>query len=222
LSALGCSQTFARTSMSGGNHAASFARSGRLDHACYLSRIHSSVIVAHGLAYTMGHDAKEKETVTCFDAATGEVRWTHSYPAKLIDIYHVGGPNASPTVIGDSVVTMSKDGQVFCLSRRKGEPIWSANLMEILGVKLPRYGFASSPVVHEGRVLLSSGKVTALDLRTGKTLWTSAESHFEGYTTPVVFRHGDKEFIAALDGKGLCILDSADGRELDRHPFQAT
>lgn len=182
---------------------------------------YSSVIVAGGLAWTMGHDGRGKETVTCFEAGSGDVKWAFSYPAELIDRMHGGGPNASPTVAGDKVLTLSKDGQVHCLTREGGEKIWSANLVEMMGIEMPRWGFAGSPVVHEGRVLLSSSKVAALDLNSGRPIWVSKEAHYEGYTTPVVFEREGREFVAALDGKGLCILNFADGREIDRHPFKA-
>lgn len=182
---------------------------------------YSAVTVAGGRAYALGHDAKAQETVFCFDAATGAVVWKHSYEAQLLPKMHPGGPNATPTVVGDKLITLSKDGQVFCFDAAKGTVLWKASLDEVAELKQPNWGFASSPVVDGGRVLFAAGKVAALDLATGKPLWSSKTVYQAGYTTAVVFARDGKKFIAALDGKGLSVLDAADGTEIARHPFKA-
>ena len=186
-----------------------------------VGRGYSSVIVSGGRAYTLGHDEKSQETVTCLDAKSGDIVWTHAYKAELLPKMHPGGPNASPTVDGDRVITLSKDGQVFCLAADSGKEIWKASLETTLGIKLPAWGYASSAVVDEGRVLFSAGKVVALDRDSGKALWTSANTYHPGYTTPVVFQREGRKFLAALDGKGLSVLSSEDGKEIARIPFKA-
>jgi outer membrane protein assembly factor BamB len=76
-------------------------------------------------------------------------------------------------------------------------------------------------VIHHGKVLLSAGKVAALDLNSGAVLWTSNKEHHPGYATPVVFSRGGKDHIASLDGKGFSVLDAADGKEIAWSPFKA-
>ena len=186
-----------------------------------VGRGYSAVAVAGQRAFTIGHDEKGQETVYCLDANSGEVIWKHAYDAQLLPNQHPGGPNATPTIVGDKVITLSKDGQVFCLGIEKGNKIWQANLIEAMSVKLPRWGFAGSPVIDGDRVILSAGKVVTLELASGKTLWTSKNEDQAGYTTVVVFEREGKKFIAALDGKGLCILSAKDGEEIARHPFKA-
>ncbi|MBI3417189.1 MAG: PQQ-binding-like beta-propeller repeat protein [Verrucomicrobia bacterium] len=186
-----------------------------------VGRGYSAVVVAGDRAFTVGHDEKAQETVYCFDANTGEAVWKHAYDAQLLPNMHPGGPNATPTVFGSKVFTLSKDGQAYCLDAAKGSKIWQANLVEAMGIKLPRWGFASSAVIDDGRVIFTAGKVAAFDLATGKTLWTSKNQYFEGYTTAVVFEREGEKFIAALDGKGLSILTGKDGEEIARHPFKA-
>jgi outer membrane protein assembly factor BamB len=103
----------------------------------------------------------------------------------------------------------------------KGDVVWSARLTEVLGVKLPQWGFASSPVVLGDRLLLSGGKVVALDLKTGKPVWVSATEQHPGYSTPTVFTQGGATWIAVLDGKGVSIHAAADGREAARQEFKS-
>ena len=53
----------------------------------------SSVVVANGRLFTMGHDGQKrggKETVYCLDAKTGKQNWSHSYEAPLVDYLHEG------------------------------------------------------------------------------------------------------------------------------------
>jgi len=182
---------------------------------------YSTVTVAGNRAYTLGHDGQGKETVFCFNPASGAVLWEHSYDADLIARAHPGGPNASATVAGDRVFTLSKDGQVFCLDAAKGTVVWKAALAEVMGVKLPNWGFASTPVLHDGKLLLSGGKVAALDAQTGKAAWVSQEENHPGHATAVVFSRAGTDYVAALHGKGLSVLTAKDGKEVARHPFKA-
>ena len=78
----------------------------------------SSVSIADGRLLTMGH-ADGKETVYCLNQQTGETIWTHSYPCQLVDNLYEGGPGSTPTIDGDRVYTLGKEGQLHLLSRSR-------------------------------------------------------------------------------------------------------
>ena len=82
---------------------------------------YSAVSVKDGRLYTMGH-ADGTDTVFCLDALTGKEIWTHSYPCEK---GQYEGPRATPVVDGDSVYTVSREGQVFCLDAESGKVNWS-------------------------------------------------------------------------------------------------
>lgn len=182
---------------------------------------YSSVIVAGGKAFVLGHDEKSGETVFCLDAATGKELWKHSYPAELLPRMHPGGPNASATVVGDRVLTLSKDGQLFCLNVKDGTKMWEAKLPAAMGIEVPQWGFGSSPVVSGQAVFVSAGKVIALELTTGKTLWVTKDETPAAYATPVPFQRNGQAYIAAMNGKGLAVLSAKDGAELAHRPMTA-
>src|SRR5579862_1022979 len=191
---------------------------------------YSSITVANGHAYTMGHDGAGKETVYCFDAATGKELRKYSYDAKLMAHLHTGGPNASPTVFVNKIITLSKDGQIHCLLDHydvnkiddQFTLVWKANLLDIFKIKLPEWGFASSAYIDGTSVLFNGGKTCALDIESGKVLWTSKTAYIPaGYATSPAFKLDGKKFVAALDGKGFSILSDTDGAEITRYPFKA-
>jgi outer membrane protein assembly factor BamB len=182
---------------------------------------YSSVSVVDGRAYTMGHDGEGgNETVFCLNAKTGAEIWKFTYPAKLLPAMHVGGPNATPTVSGDAVYTLSKDGQAFCLDAATGETLWSANIEGLLGIKTPTWGYAGSPLVFRDQIIFSAGRVVALDRKTGKQSWISGSTYHPGYATPVLFESGNDPVLTAFDGKGVSLLHALNGEEIARHPFK--
>ena len=79
----------------------------------------SSVSIADGKLYTMGHP-EDDDVVWCLDAATGAEVWKFSYPSALVDNLHDGGPAATPTVDGERVYTLGKEGHLFCLNANTG------------------------------------------------------------------------------------------------------
>ncbi len=144
----------------------------------------SSFAVADGRVYTTGH-ADSTDTVFCFDAATGKALWKHSYPADLGDKYYEGGTSATPTANGGRLYQLSRWGDVFCYEASSGKVVWKKNVQTETGANIPDWGYAGSPLVLDGLVILNVGSAgTALDKVTGNILWKSGEDN-AGYSTPL-------------------------------------
>ena len=151
---------------------------------------YSCIAVKDQYAIAMGH-GDGNETVFCFDVDTGNEKWRHTYPAKLGDDLHEGGPASTPTIYGDVVYSLSKDAQLHCLDLKTGKIVWYRDLLnnpetKIKDVSNPGWGFSSSPVVVMDKLLLNLGPLVALDPKDGETLWQT-ETFRPGYTTPVPF-----------------------------------
>ena len=132
----------------------------------------SSVVVANGRLFTMGHDGQKRggmETVYCLDAKTGGTVWTDSYEAPLVDYLHEGGPCATPTN-GNAVYAISKNGLLSAYQSDTGKKVWTKDMMKISGLKkVPEWGFAGSPHVM-GNILLVESCHLRLGQKDGRNL----------------------------------------------------
>ena len=170
----------------------------------------SSISVVGERLFTMGHK-DGWETVWCLNSTSGEVLWTHEYPGELIPNLHEGGPCSTPTVDGDRVYTLGKEGQLFCLNIADGKVLWDCMLQKELGVKLPEWGFSSSALILDDQLILEAGCVVSFNKMTGEKRWQT-EIHNAGYGSAAVFERDGRTLLATLDCDGMRIVDSSDGR----------
>jgi outer membrane protein assembly factor BamB len=159
----------------------------------------------------MGHVDGE-EFVWCLDANTGRDIWKYQYPCELLDRLHEGGPGATPTIDGDRVYTMGKEGQLYCFDFDKGDVIWNLPLQQDLDVPLPEWGFASSPVIVDNHLLLEGGRVVSYDKQSGKKTWQTPK-HEAGYGSAAILKHGETQYVVTLDCDGLRVLKLSDGSQ---------
>ena len=174
----------------------------------------STVSVANGRLFTMGHDGRKKggkETVLCLDAITGKKIWSDSYEARLVDYLHEGGPCSTPTVDGGILYTLSKDGRLNAYVATTGRLGWTKDMMTVAGMsKPPEWGFAGSPYVLDNLLIVEAAHTFALDKKTGKEIWRS-KRYRHAYGSPVAFVHHGKTLIATLKTDGLVILNAENG-----------
>ncbi|MHC4116414.1 MAG: outer membrane protein assembly factor BamB family protein [Planctomycetota bacterium] len=182
-----------------------------------------SVTVAEGLLYTMGNDgkkddrdkSKQKDSVYCLDAGTGEQKWTFDYQCFLQPNLHPGGPSATPTIHEGKVYTISKLGHIFCLDAKTGKEIWRAS-GEQWQPEQRWWGFAASPtIVGDVAVYNVGDRGLALNRNTGQVLWKS-EENVVAYATPkplpkTMFK---RSAVALLTNREFLVLDPATGKSV--------
>lgn len=169
--------------------------------------------------YVLGW-ADGQEHVRRLDAKTGEIVWTHSYPGEKVDNLNAGGPGATPTVDGNVVYTYGREGQLYCLNADDGAVAWSEQPAKEYGVDLPAWGYTTSPVILDGKVVVDAGRLAAFDKTTGEEVWKSAE-HKPGYGTPTPFEFRGETYLAHLNNDGVSVARLADGEEVAFYAIDA-
>lgn len=179
----------------------------------------SSVSIANGRLFSMGHE-DGKETVFCLDQGTGKTVWSHTYPSKLIDNLYEGGPGSTPTIDGDRVYSVGKEGQLICFRAADGKIIWQRDLQADLEVPLPEWGFNGSPFILDDQLILEAGRVVSFNKISGELNWQT-EKHTAGYGSAVSFDHQNAGLIATLDSDALRLVKADDGVEIDAFPWKS-
>ncbi len=181
----------------------------------------SSVTVANGRLYTMGN-SDNHDTVTCLDTKSGKVLWNHSYECPLDDRFFEGGPTSTPTVDGDRVYTLSRQGDVFCMDALSGQVVWAKNVHQEAESRIPGWGFSSSPMVHDNKLILNVGDAgIALDKVNGAILWKSGAGE-AGYMTPYPIKIDNRWFALIASGKFYQCVDLESGLVAWKHRWLTT
>ena len=179
----------------------------------------SSVAVSNGRAYTLGN-INDTETIYCLDANTGDSLWKHSYACSIDPNLYEGGPNATPTVDGNTVYTFSRKGHVFALDAGNGNVIWSKNIRDELGLKIPSWGFSGSPLVEGKLLILNAGPAGAgLDKATGQVAWSSGKES-AGYSSPLPFNEGPTRAALLFSIRALSAVNPKNGKLVWEHPWK--
>lgn len=182
----------------------------------------SGVAVADGAAYTMIQDG-DQQSVLSVAAATGETRWQApvgaAYGNSMGD-----GPRATPTVVGQTVVSFTGDGILTALSTKDGSVLWRHNAVEELGGKVADYGMACSPLVTNGVAIVGLGApgatLVAYELKSGERKWTAGTKDAAGYSSPALVEIDGSVQIAAFTGNALIGVDPMSGSPLWRYPYE--
>ena len=179
---------------------------------------YSSFAVAKGRLYTMGN-VQEKDSVFCFDAETGKLKWSYEYPCPSKDPNGYHGTRCTPTVEDDRVYTVSRQGQLFCLDNTTGTVKWAKDFKKDFGGGVPQGGFSCSPLIEKNWLLVEAGgpgaSVVALDKLTGDLIWKNG-SDGAGYSSLIAFDLGGERCFAQFSKDHIIGRRMKNGSEMWR------
>lgn len=143
--------------------------------------------------------------VFCLDAATGEVVWSKKFdpaPRKEEDYKVDWGCAASPLILGEKLI-LGIGWAGVALNKADGKPIWDN------GPGRPGY---SSPVpfIQDGRpcvAMLVARGVVAVEVGSGKILWTIPWRTTWDQNAPDVIVSEGKLFVSTGHGVGCAVFD---------------
>ena len=161
---------------------------------------------------------------------TGKVRWQQSIGRgnRIGNKQNMASP--SPVTDGEHVWVANGNGELRCFDFA-GRQLWSRDLQADYGKFGVQFGYASSPLLHQGVLYLQNlqgmytddpSYVLAIDAKSGKTLWkvdrpTDAEHETpDSYSTATLAKVGE-QFILIVSGGGYVTgHDLKTGREIWR------
>lgn len=184
-------------------------------------RGHSSPTVVGDRVYvTTADPAKEEQLVLCFDRATGKPVWeTVVHRGNLDRAGHRQTSQASPSVASDGerlYINFLNDKAVHATALDlAGKILWQQRVADFV----THQGFGSSPVLHEGVVLVTAdhkggGKFAGLDKRTGKIVWQHARPKIPNYSSPAVFMIGGRAQMVVAGCNQVSSFEPLTGKKL--------
>ena len=177
-----------------------------------LGQGYSAFAITHGRLFTQGQRG-DRQFVLALDAATGRKLWeTPTGPAFPQD--KGGGLRGTPTVDGDRVFALAAEGTLVSLDAKTGNVLWSMNIVEKFGGRVPNWGSSESPLVDGNNLIVTPGGpgagVVALDKKTGTPVWKS-QSDPAAYSSAIAAEVGGIRQIIVFTGAGVLGLRSTDG-----------
>jgi outer membrane protein assembly factor BamB len=184
----------------------------------------SSISVRQGRLYTLW-DEGESEYLVSLDAATGKELWRHRVDGSFTNSWG-NGPRSTPAVDGEVVYAVSARGKLHAVTAREGRAIWSHDLAAEYGGTIPGYGYASSPMIEDGRLFVEVGgkddlAFIAFDKSTGEVVWAS-QTDAAAYSSPLAITVDGVRQVAFFSASGLFAVAPEDGRLLWQHPWDSS
>lgn len=191
----------------------------------------STLVAVNGLVVTM-EQRGEDELVTCYELATGQLRWFHAIAARHQTVLGGVGPRATPTIDRGRVVALGATGLLRCLDGATGQPVWVEDLLGRIGVtaqedqRAIEWGRAASPLVVDDLVVVPLGgplsgpstSLAAFDRASGRLIWQGGDSQ-ASYSSPVLATLAGRRQILIVNEADVSGHDPATGQTLWKHPW---
>jgi outer membrane protein assembly factor BamB len=180
---------------------------------------YAELAIANGRVFTLElRDGADH--VVALDASNGRQYWS----VRIGPTYkgHGGsddGPISTPAVDGNDLFALGPHGQLIAIDASAGRERWRHDLVREFSASAPTWGFAASPLIDEGRVIVPTGGpdsrgLLAFDRGTGRLLWSANVGKATGYSSAVAATIAGVRQIVTVAGDQVAGVRPSDGRVL--------
>ena len=178
---------------------------------------YSGVSIDDELVVTM-FDTGESTVVAAYHSGTGEERWRSAIGSHYSGVNgSFAGPISTPLIAGNAIIALDRQGHLVGLDASSGDQVWGVDLIEAFASQRGPQGFATSPILFEGQVIVQTGgpgaAVTAFDPATGVQLWSVGEDAVF-YQTPVPVTLGGQAQLVVAGVTTVMGIDPETGEPL--------
>jgi outer membrane protein assembly factor BamB len=202
-----------------------FVTTAVMEGEAVLAEVGSLKTASYGDVNHVPDEGVHQLQLICLDRKSGEVLWSKtSYEGALRYKRHPKSSHAasSPAVDAERVVAFFASEGLYAYDH-DGELLWKRDLGEMnsgfFNMTDYEWGFASSPVLHEGRVILQCDVVAdqflaALDASNGEDVWRTAREDVCGWGSPTIDVREGRSQIVVNGYKHIGGYDLETGAEL--------
>jgi len=181
----------------------------------------------YGDVDSVNDTSKHSWQVVCLDRASGKILWTRTAFEGVPKIKrHLKGSqaNCTPATDGKRVVACFGPEGLYCYNF-EGKLLWKRDLSSIdSSFAMDReyeWGFGSSPVIHDGLVILQcdlskDSFIAAYRLEDGSRAWSTPRDEIPSWSSPVVWRNRQQAELVTNASQYARGYDPATGKELWR------
>jgi prepilin-type processing-associated H-X9-DG protein len=194
--------------------------SKKVNPAPFVGTGFSSLAIAQGKIFTMG-DLRGKDGagyMFCLDAKSGKQLWKTKVGQAQGD-----GPRCTPTVDGDRVYGLTRQGNLACLKTANGAVVWQKDLKKDFGgFMMSGWDYSESPLIDGDRLICTPGGqqavMVALNKMNGNEIWKceAPKRSGAGYASIVIANVGGvKQYVTLLGAElGLIGVEASSGKFL--------
>ena len=211
-----------------------------LGHSCpiiWSNRVYVTTAVAagqpelkvglYGDIGSVEENAAQQWRVLAIDRASGKIIWNvlgHSAIPRVKRHPKATHCNSTPATDGNYIVAIFGSEGLFCFDK-DGKLRWKKSLGPMdsgyFAVPSAQWGFGSSPIIHEGKVIVlcdvqTNSFLAAFDLQSGRQLWRTPRSDVPTWGCPTVVDAGGRKQIVVNGWHQSGGYSFADGKELWR------
>jgi outer membrane protein assembly factor BamB len=182
---------------------------------------HSSPVVWDNYVFlTTALPDKQERLLLCMDALAGKILWQQAVVKAPLEKIHNENSYASSTPATDGqkvfVAFLADKNIVVAAYDFTGKQVWLSRLDFASGP----WGFASSPVLYDGQVILNCDSqagsfLVSLSCTDGRTLWKVPDTSEKlGFATPLVRQMAGRTQLVTSGNQGVYSINPDDGSVL--------